>query len=53
MYRLVARTTNHELSQAGFEELIVDSDPMRMFNRRKRILHHELDIDVDIYLLQW
>lgn len=48
----LAKATNHKLSQAGFEQLIVDSNSLRMFDWRQRILHNELNIDIDVYLLQ-
>ena len=43
--------TYHKLFETSFEEFVVNSKASRMFNRRERILDHELDVDVDPYLV--
>lgn len=44
--------TYNELLEACFEELIVHADSTRVFDRRQRVLDHELNIYVNVNLLQ-
>ena len=42
----ISATTHHETLQAELKQLIRHADTASMFCRRKRILHHKLDVQV-------